>query len=106
MFQLRLSVGALRPACKPDPHQACTTAPHQAGDARPHLYTPEQLEGAETHDPLWNAAQVQLLREGCIHGYLRMLWGKKILEWSPSPRQGLGVTLELNQPLRARRARP
>ena len=45
----------------------------------------EQFEAAATHDPLWNAAQAQLVREGRIHNYLRMLWGKKILEWSRSP---------------------
>ena len=51
---------------------------------------------AATHDPLWNAAQNQLRREGRIHNYLRMLWGKKILEWSPSPRRALEILIELN----------
>jgi len=78
------------------PPWARATLEKHAGDLRPHLYTPEQLEGAATHDPLWNAAQVQLLREGRIHNYLRMLWGKKILEWSPSPKHALEVMLELN----------
>jgi len=78
------------------PPWAGVTLEKHAGDPRPHRYTPEQLEGANTHDPLWNAAQVQLLREGRIHNYLRMLWGKKILEWSPSPQQALAVMLELN----------
>lgn len=67
-----------------------------AGDPRPALYTEEQLEAAETHDPLWNAAQTQLVREGKIHNYLRMVWGKKVLEWSPSPRQALETLIELN----------
>jgi len=49
----------------------------------------EQLEKAQTHDPLWNAAQTQLVREGWFHGYMRMLWAKKILEWSPDPREAL-----------------
>ena len=53
-------------------------------DPRPYLYSEQQLQAAETHDPLWNAAQRQLLREGMIHNYLRMLWGKKILEWTTS----------------------
>ena len=53
-------------------------------------------QSAKTHDHLWNAAQRQLLREGVIHNYLRMLWGKKILEWSPSPREALGIMMELN----------
>jgi deoxyribodipyrimidine photo-lyase len=78
----------------PDWAQA-TLAAH-AGDPRPTLYTPEQLEDARTHDALWNAAQLQLVREGRIHNYLRMLWGKKILEWSPSPRQALDVMIHLN----------
>ena len=49
-----------------------------------------------THDPLWNAAQRQLVSEGRIHGYLRMLWGKKILEWTASPRDALAIMTELN----------
>jgi len=49
------------------------------------IYTLEQLEKAETHDEIWNAAQRELLRTGQMHNYMRMLWGKKILEWSPSP---------------------
>jgi deoxyribodipyrimidine photo-lyase len=65
-------------------------------DARPYTYSLEELESAKTHDHLWNAAQRQLLREGVIHNYLRMLWGKKILEWSPSPREALGIMMELN----------
>ena len=45
---------------------------------------------------LWNAAQTELVREGRIHNYLRMLWGKKILEWTPSPREALDVMVQLN----------
>jgi deoxyribodipyrimidine photo-lyase len=67
-----------------------------AGDPRPHLYDHASLEAAATHDPVWNAAQTQLLREGGIHSYLRMLWGKKVLEWSPSPRAALATLVELN----------
>jgi len=78
----------------PDWAQA-TLAVH-AGDPRPTLYTPEQLEAGETHDALWNAAQMQLVREGRIHNYLRMLWGKKILEWTPTPRVALDVMVHLN----------
>ena len=48
------------------------------------LYTDAQLENAETHDPLWNAAQKQMAITGWMHNYLRMYWAKKILEWSPS----------------------
>jgi deoxyribodipyrimidine photo-lyase len=67
-----------------------------ATDKRPYVYSLEQLEAGETHDPLWNAAQRQLVREGIIHNYLRMLWGKKILEWSASPREALDVMIGLN----------
>ena len=78
------------------PAWAQATLSAHAGDPRPHAYTPEQFEAAETHDPLWNAAQTQLAREGRIHNYLRMLWGKKILEWSASPEQALATMIELN----------
>ena len=67
-----------------------------ASDPRPHCYRLDELEHAATHDPLWNAAQRQLVAEGRIHNYLRMLWGKKILEWSPSPRAALAALIELN----------
>jgi deoxyribodipyrimidine photo-lyase len=50
-------------------------------DRRPWVYSLADLEAGRTHDPLWNAAQMQLVREGRLHNYLRMLWGKKILEW-------------------------
>ncbi len=53
-------------------------------DAREHTYTLQQLEDAETHDPAWNAAQRQLRITGKMHGYMRMYWAKKVLEWSPS----------------------
>ena len=59
-------------------------------------YSFEFFEQARTHDPLWNAAQTQLVREGRIHNYLRMLWGKKILEWSPDPETALQTMLSLN----------
>ncbi len=65
-------------------------------DLRTHVYTPDRFERAETHDRLWNAAQHQLVREGTIHGYLRMLWGKKILEWSPDPETAHATMVELN----------
>ncbi len=72
-----------------------TLADHDA-DPRPWLYSLEQFEAAATHDPLWNAAQRELLREGRIQNYLRMLWGKKILEWTESPRDALAIMIELN----------
>ncbi|GIW92276.1 MAG: deoxyribodipyrimidine photo-lyase [Pirellulaceae bacterium] len=78
------------------PAWALKTLEEHAGDPRPYVYSLEELEKAQTHDPLWNAAQRQLLSEGTIHNYLRMLWGKKILEWSTSARDALDVMIELN----------
>jgi deoxyribodipyrimidine photo-lyase len=78
------------------PEWARRTLTAHARDRREHVYTLEQFEAAATHDPLWNAAQRQLVREGRIHTYLRMLWGKKILEWTPEPERALAVMLELN----------
>ena len=72
-----------------------TLKAHEA-DERPYLYAREEFEQARTHDPLWNAAQTQLVREGIIHNYLRMLWGKKILQWSPTPHLALKIMIELN----------
>lgn len=72
-----------------------TLARHER-DERDYTYTLADFAAARTHDPLWNAAQRQLRSEGRIHNYLRMLWGKKILEWSRSPRKALEVMIELN----------
>jgi deoxyribodipyrimidine photo-lyase len=78
------------------PGWALETLADHSRDRRYHLYRPRQLEQARTHDPLWNAAQRQLLRDGIIHNYLRMLWGKKVLEWSPNPRRALRTLIDLN----------
>lgn len=78
------------------PDWAKDTLAVHARDLRPAVYTLEEFEKAETHDPLWNAAQNQLTREGRMHNYLRMLWGKKILEWSSSPQEALRIMIELN----------
>jgi deoxyribodipyrimidine photo-lyase len=78
------------------PAWAQKTLAEHAGDPRPYLYTLEELEGARTHDRIWNAAQTELVREGRLHNYMRMLWGKKILEWSPQPQDALRVMIELN----------
>ena len=72
-----------------------TLAEHEA-DARPVLYSRAQLEAARSYDPIWNAAQRELVREGRIHNYLRMLWGKKILEWSKTPEHALATAIYLN----------
>lgn len=78
------------------PGWAQDTLREHASDPREHVYALEDFEQARTHDDIWNAAQRQLVTEGRIHNYLRMLWGKKILEWSPSPQDALVVMEELN----------
>ena len=78
------------------PAWARQTLEDHAGDQRRYVYRFEEFERARTHDPLWNAAQGQLLQEGRIHNYLRMVWGKKILEWTASPQEALDVMIELN----------
>jgi len=78
------------------PEWARASLENHADDPRPYRYTLAQFDDAATHDPLWNAAQRQLRREGTIHNYLRMLWGKKILEWAPSPQEALAIMIELN----------
>jgi deoxyribodipyrimidine photo-lyase len=78
------------------PQWALDTLEIHGDDPREFIYDREALEGANTHDELWNAAQRQLVVEGRIHGYLRMLWGKKILEWSEHPRVALEHLIELN----------
>lgn len=78
------------------PDWAIATLDEHAKDERPVIYTYDQLENAQTHDEVWNAAQRQLREEGIIQNYLRMLWGKKILEWTPDPRTALAWMIELN----------
>jgi deoxyribodipyrimidine photo-lyase len=78
------------------PDWAQRTLTEHAVDEREHVYSLERFISADTHDALWNAAQTQLVREGTIHNYLRMLWGKKILEWTSEPREALEVMIELN----------
>lgn len=68
----------------------------RASDPRRYVYGLDEFENAATHDRLWNAAQMQLREEGIIHNTLRMLWGKKILEWTASPREALKVMIDLN----------
>ncbi|NTU58982.1 MAG: deoxyribodipyrimidine photo-lyase [Chlorobiaceae bacterium] len=67
-----------------------------AEDHRDFNYTVGQFERAETHDPLWNAAQISLVETGMIHGYMRMYWAKKILEWSANPGTAFDIALWLN----------
>ena len=65
-------------------------------DPREYIYTLEELEGAQTHDDAWNAAQVQMITTGKMHGYMRMYWGKKILEWTESPEDAMEIAILLN----------
>lgn len=65
-------------------------------DERKWIYSLEELEQSQTHDDIWNAAQTQLREEGIIHNYLRMLWGKKVIEWTPDYRTALDYLIELN----------
>jgi deoxyribodipyrimidine photo-lyase len=67
-----------------------------AGDPRPHRYSLKQLERAETADDLWNAAQREMVATGWMHGYMRMYWAKKILEWAPDPARAFEWAVELN----------
>jgi deoxyribodipyrimidine photo-lyase len=78
------------------PDWAQRTLCEHAHDKREHLYTLDELRNAQTYDPLWNAAQTQLVTEGRLHNYLRMLWGKKILEWTRTPKEALQIMTELN----------
>jgi deoxyribodipyrimidine photo-lyase len=78
------------------PAWALATLRRHARDPRRPSYTCRRLEAAETHDPLWNAAQRQLIETGTMHNRLRMLWGKKILEWSRGPEEALEHLFALN----------
>jgi deoxyribodipyrimidine photo-lyase len=72
------------------------TLMEHARDRREHPYTVEQMERAETHDELWNAAQKQMVKFGWMHNYMRMYWAKKILEWSPDPARAFDTCVTLN----------
>jgi deoxyribodipyrimidine photo-lyase len=78
------------------PGWALATLRAHAKDKRAHLYSPEEWEAGATHDPLWNAAQRELVATGSIHNYLRMLWGKKVIEWSRSPEEAYRTLEHLN----------
>jgi deoxyribodipyrimidine photo-lyase len=78
------------------PEWARATLEQHETDPREHVYDLRELENAQTHDPIWNAAQTELTETGRLHNYLRMLWGKKILEWTSGPRDALAVMIELN----------
>jgi deoxyribodipyrimidine photo-lyase len=72
------------------------TIEEHKGDKREYIYTLDQFEQAKTHDDLWNAAQLQMVKEGKMHGFMRMYWAKKILEWTPDNQTAIDVALTLN----------
>jgi deoxyribodipyrimidine photo-lyase len=78
------------------PAWAAKTLRKHARDGRSHVYSREQFERAETHDPLWNATQRELVRAGVIQGYYRMYWGKKIIEWCKSHQEALEIMISLH----------
>jgi deoxyribodipyrimidine photo-lyase len=78
------------------PAWARTTLNEHATDQRPALYTATELESATTGDPYWNACQRELVQRGKMHGYMRMYWGKKILEWMQDPAEAMAVAVSLN----------
>lgn len=75
---------------------AQTTIEEHAKDKREFLYSYEEFRDGKTHDDLWNAAQLQMVREGKMHGFLRMYWAKKILEWTPDAQTAIDIALRLN----------
>jgi deoxyribodipyrimidine photo-lyase len=72
-----------------------TLKAHQR-DKREYVYSQDELEEAKTHDPYWNAAQREMVITGKMHNYMRMYWGKKILEWCASPEEALRIAVHLN----------
>jgi deoxyribodipyrimidine photo-lyase len=83
-----------RYSCLPD--WARRTLEEHRADPRPHLYSEAELEAAETHDPYWNAAMREMRLTGYMHNHMRMYWGKKIIEWGPTPEQAFATALALN----------
>jgi deoxyribodipyrimidine photo-lyase len=77
------------------PAWARATLDKHAADTREFTYTRDQFMSADTHDPVWNAAQLQLAATGTCHNYMRMLWGKKILEWTASPDEALETMIDV-----------
>lgn len=78
------------------PHWAKKTLEEHSKDERDYLYSIDEFEGAETHDPYWNAAQQEMVHQGKMHGYMRMYWGKKILEWVSNPEEAYKIAIYLN----------
>ena len=75
---------------------AQTSLNKHRNDKREYVYTKTQFEHSQTHDPLWNAANNQMVQTGKMHGYMRMYWAKKILEWTNTPEQAMRIAIYLN----------
>lgn len=78
------------------PAWAQKTLKDHRNDKREYVYTRKEFENANTHDALWNAAQEELKQTGKMHGYMRMYWAKKILEWTKTPEEAMRIAIELN----------
>ena len=78
------------------PNWAKETLKAHYKDKREFLYSFENFESADIHDELWNAAQIQMMKTGKMHSYMRMYWAKKILEWSSNPEMALQTAIDLN----------
>ena len=78
------------------PEWAQLTLDKHREDERPFVYALDVFEQGGTHDPYWNAAQIEMVETGKMHNYMRMYWGKKIIEWSPSPEDAFDTALYLN----------
>jgi deoxyribodipyrimidine photo-lyase len=78
------------------PDWAKKTLDKHRKDSRAYIYSRDQFENAQTHDDLWNAGQMEMVKWGKMHGYMRMYWAKKILEWTPSPEAALEIAIYLN----------
>jgi deoxyribodipyrimidine photo-lyase len=78
------------------PSWAKTTLLRHAKDSREYIYSRDELEQAQTHDSFWNAAQLEMMQTGKMQGYMRMYWGKKILEWTRSPQDAFQIAVWLN----------
>jgi deoxyribodipyrimidine photo-lyase len=78
------------------PNWAKETLEVHSFDNREYVYSYKELETASTHDPYWNAAQKEMTHAGKMHGYMRMYWGKKIIEWTESPFDAYETCIKLN----------
>jgi deoxyribodipyrimidine photo-lyase len=78
------------------PEWARRTLKDHRRDRREYIYSAEEFENAATHDELWNAAQIEMVERGKMHGYLRMYWAKKILEWTETPEHAMEIAIYLN----------